>query len=972
MNSLVKVFSNFKEFYSEINGATLTGAIDVVVVEQSDGTFLSSPFHVRFGKLGVLRSREKIVDIEVNGEPIDIHMKLGESGEAFFVEECPEDDLEELPSNMATSPIPSSEFSKLAQNSDFTSSSMKEEEMQMPKPRRNSIDLLIGDSGEKADCHQGKKYENQVSDYAHRRYTDNTMERRDLDVSKKEFTTQKIRQQWAEQQQDEDSLLAGIQESGDWRNSTTVEETKEAAKVVEVALEPVEEGEQVPKEESKSKKKRRKKSIMKKKNAQRKNSSSSGGSNPPEAIEGSVEAETLTTSSTEESPIVSSDVIKAVEKPADIPITSSRGFDLDIHFFSDTDVATGMSPRTSRPSTPIQSDTEFEVSQREKGEASNCMTSSASWKWGELPTQDDIVTDENTPEAAMQAQRNSMLSGMFSFMKQNKKFRNSAPEGLYLADLDAESMDPEVAALYFPQHSRKSFTREAEEEMKKEDEEDRESGNGTSLPQSPSSIDGAKSLDSDYEDGKASDKYLDLVAMSLCGGLENANGPNDEDFDRHLISYTEVCRNPSLFSSPNLVVRLNGKYYSWTAACPIVMTLIAFQKPLPNTTIDKLIASQKEEPLADAHDSSVAQNEPKRYSWWYWRRPGNGTGSDKGQGKKSGEEKIGQELQQKDVVDKDDRKDDSLSFASSTAIDIQQLDQSLDSGKMSEKFRKTLRLSSDQIRSLNLKSGMNEIEFSVTTAYQGTSRCKCYVFRWKYNDKVVISDIDGTITRSDVLGQILPMVGKDWAQIGVADLFSKIEENGYKLLYLSARAIGQSRVTRDYLRSIRQGDVQLPDGPLLLNPTSLISALHREVIEKKPEQFKIACLSDIQALFPQNPFYAGYGNKINDVWAYRAVGIPIMRIFTINTKGELRHELTQTFQSTYCRLADIVDQLFPPIKENDFQSDEYSSFRYWREPLPDINFLDIMDGMSLAVGAPVSAAATPSGAPEAVVATTGE
>lgn len=61
MNSLVKVFSNFKDFYSEINGATLTGAIDVIVVEQPDGTFLCSPFHVRFGKMGVLRSRQKIV-----------------------------------------------------------------------------------------------------------------------------------------------------------------------------------------------------------------------------------------------------------------------------------------------------------------------------------------------------------------------------------------------------------------------------------------------------------------------------------------------------------------------------------------------------------------------------------------------------------------------------------------------------------------------------------------------------------------------------------------------------------------------------------------------------------------------------------------------------------------------------------------------------------------------------------------------
>ena len=35
--------------------------IDVIVVEQADGTFVSSPFHVRFGKLGVLKAKEKIV-----------------------------------------------------------------------------------------------------------------------------------------------------------------------------------------------------------------------------------------------------------------------------------------------------------------------------------------------------------------------------------------------------------------------------------------------------------------------------------------------------------------------------------------------------------------------------------------------------------------------------------------------------------------------------------------------------------------------------------------------------------------------------------------------------------------------------------------------------------------------------------------------------------------------------------------------
>lgn len=232
---------------------------------------------------------------------------------------------------------------------------------------------------------------------------------------------------------------------------------------------------------------------------------------------------------------------------------------------------------------------------------------------------------------------------------------------------------------------------------------------------------------------------------------------------------------------------------------------------------------------------------------------------------------------------------------------------------------------------------------------------RCHIYLWRYDDRVVVSDIDGTITKSDVLGHILPIIGNDWSQSGVAQLFTQIQDNGYKMLYLSARAIGQAAITREYLRSIRQGDVTLPDGPLLLNPTSLMSALHREVIEKKPEEFKIACLRDIQTLFPTNPFYAGYGNKINDVWAYRAVEISIPRIFTINHKGELRHALTNTFQSSYTSLVELAEYIFPPYKTSPSYvetqeekatrtfstTDGFTSFEFWRETMPELPGIDV-------------------------------
>ncbi|QLG72435.1 hypothetical protein HG535_0D01430 [Zygotorulaspora mrakii] len=248
-------------------------------------------------------------------------------------------------------------------------------------------------------------------------------------------------------------------------------------------------------------------------------------------------------------------------------------------------------------------------------------------------------------------------------------------------------------------------------------------------------------------------------------------------------------------------------------------------------------------------------------------------------------------------------------------------------------YIKTLRLSSDQLKCLDLKYGENEVTFSVD---QGRAVTTAKLFVWRWDVPIVISDIDGTITKSDALGHVLTMLGKDWTHVGVAKLFSEIYKNGYNVMYLTARSAGQADSTRSYLRSISQNGNHLPAGPVILSPDRTMAALRREVILKKPEVFKIACLNDIRSLYfdqksmkgesvddeegenpdeKPTPFFAGFGNRITDALSYRTVGIPSSRIFTINTEGEVHMELLELagYKSSYVFINELVDHFFPPV-----------------------------------------------------------
>lgn len=61
------------------------GAIDVIAIRKADGGLSCSPFHVKLGKSSK-KGEKGIVKVTVNGKDVELSMKLGPAGEAFFVE----------------------------------------------------------------------------------------------------------------------------------------------------------------------------------------------------------------------------------------------------------------------------------------------------------------------------------------------------------------------------------------------------------------------------------------------------------------------------------------------------------------------------------------------------------------------------------------------------------------------------------------------------------------------------------------------------------------------------------------------------------------------------------------------------------------------------------------------------------------------------------------------------------------------
>lgn len=446
------------------------------------------------------------------------------------------------------------------------------------------------------------------------------------------------------------------------------------------------------------------------------------------------------------------------------------------------------------------------------------------------------------------------------------------------------------------------------------------------------------------------------IEMSLCGF--SAFGSDEKEnatvFDEHQITYDTFMHNPNLLNDKRLVFRYERRYFAAGNTGPLFTSLLLYKKPLQETS------SGNEDHHSSGSGGSGSNVEDSRESYLFgkgWRQWLSRSSVAAPSGDHSSENKANTNSSGPDTAtpssSPDDKAHDDVTTTFTTTTKTTTVGWNAehnhngatgnDTNPMDlvprKNYAKTLRLTSEQLKQLHLNKGVNTISFSVSSAYQGTATCAAKIFYWDYDMPIVISDIDGTITKSDALGHVFTMIGKDWTHHGVAKLYTDICNNGYKILYLTSRAIGQADYTRDYLKKVEQGNYQLPDGPVIMSPDRLFTSFHREVIMRKPEVFKMACLKDIQRLFGgRDPFYAGFGNRITDAISYRSVSVPASRIFTIDPYGDIKLELLKGFTSSYIHLNDLVDQIFPPVNTKTITTDEeYNDWNFWKQPLPDID-----------------------------------
>ena len=199
-------------------------------------------------------------------------------------------------------------------------------------------------------------------------------------------------------------------------------------------------------------------------------------------------------------------------------------------------------------------------------------------------------------------------------------------------------------------------------------------------------------------------------------------------------------------------------------------------------------------------------------------------------------------------------------------------------------------MSSQDLKELNLQKGMNKAKY---VCKELDEVIEFNIFLYSEDEKIVLTDIDGTITESDIKGHVFSFLGLSCHHQGVVSLYDGLASRGYQVVYLTGRSMAQKEDSKTYLFSTlkNQEGKTLPPGPLISSPSSFISVLIAE-ISRTPHLQKTKNILELWATFKSknrtdiNEVIKGaYGNKETDTKAYLQTGLLSDKVFIVNPQG---------------------------------------------------------------------------------------
>lgn len=184
-----------------------------------------------------------------------------------------------------------------------------------------------------------------------------------------------------------------------------------------------------------------------------------------------------------------------------------------------------------------------------------------------------------------------------------------------------------------------------------------------------------------------------------------------------------------------------------------------------------------------------------------------------------------------------------------------------------------------------LSYGRNLIKYTlISEKGVAIASTEAHLYLWSALDSVIVSDIDGTVTKDNVGGVMDTVVQEKFAHIhnGICKFYQDLakispvedmdalnisgdEEGQIRFMYLSSRPISLANSTRKLLRSVSQMCEakewhNLPAGPMMCNVVPLTSVLFSELVSKNVHEFK----SDVLQRQVVVPFVAARGEELRN------------------------------------------------------------------------------------------------------------